>query len=45
VTRRRWLGLIAVVLALLLGGRMVLRYLDYQASEASRAATTAPHLL
>ena len=38
MSRRRWLMLIAVVLALLAGGRMVLRYLDWQASEAERAA-------
>ena len=37
MTRRtKWLALIAAVLALVLGGRMVLRYLDWQASEASR---------
>lgn len=41
MTRRtRWLALIATVLALVLGGRMVLRYLDWQASEANR--TPAP---
>lgn len=43
MTRSRWLTLIAGVLALLLGGRMVLRYLDWQASENARqqAATEA----
>lgn len=35
--RRRWLIMIAAVLVLLAGGRMVLRYLDWQASEAARA--------
>lgn len=35
--RRRWLLVIAAVLVLLAGGRMVLRYLDWQASEAARA--------
>jgi hypothetical protein len=39
VTRRRkWLVAIALLLALLLGGRMVLRYLDWQASEAERSS-------
>jgi hypothetical protein len=38
VTRRtKWLALIAIVLALLLGGRMALRYLDWHASEAARS--------
>ena len=32
--RARWLMLIAAALALLAGGRLGLRYLDYQASEA-----------
>ena len=43
MTRSRWLTLIAGVLTLLLGGRMVLRYLDWQASENARqlAATEA----
>lgn len=36
MNRTRWFALIAAVLALLLGGRMVLRYLDYEASEAGR---------
>jgi putative Mn2+ efflux pump MntP len=36
MNRTRWLMLIAGVLVLLLGGRMVLRYLDWQASEAAR---------
>ena len=35
--RRRWLLVIAGVLVLLAGGRMVLRYLDWQATEAARA--------
>jgi hypothetical protein len=42
VSRKGWLALMAAVLALLLGGRMGLRYLDYQASEAARAANAAP---
>lgn len=38
MTRRtKWLALIALVLALLVGGRMVLRYLDWQASQGDRA--------
>jgi hypothetical protein len=36
VSRKKWLVLIAAVLALLTAGRMVLRYLDYQVSEADR---------
>lgn len=40
MTRRQWLMLEAAVLALVLSGRMVLRYLDYQASEAERAQTS-----
>jgi hypothetical protein len=39
VTRSRWLAAIAALLVLLLGGRMVLRYLDWQASEADRVET------
>ena len=43
MTRRtKWLASIALVLALIVGGRMGLRYLDYQASEASRTAIAAP---
>lgn len=43
VTRRtKWLVAIALVLALALGGRMVLRYLDYQASEAERQQAGSP---
>jgi len=42
VNRKRWLMLIALVLALLLGGRMVLRYLDFRASEEAR--TEVAHL-
>lgn len=38
MSRRRWLAQIAAVVALVLGGRMALRYIDYQASEAERAA-------
>lgn len=38
MSRRRWLVLIAGVLALLAGGRMGLRYLDWQAPEAAREA-------
>ncbi len=34
--RSKWLVVIGAVLALLLAGRMVLRYLDWQASEAQR---------
>lgn len=42
MTRRtKWLALIALVLALLLGGRMVLRYLDWQASDANRSTAVA----
>jgi hypothetical protein len=41
VTRRtKWLALIALVLALLVGGRMVLRYLDWQASQDNRAQSS-----
>jgi hypothetical protein len=39
VSRKKWLVVIAVVLVLVLGGRMVLRYLDFEASEAKRAGT------
>lgn len=39
--RRKWLVGMAAVLALLLGGRMVLRYLDWQASDANRATAVA----
>ncbi len=39
MSRRRWLVLIAGVLALLAGGRMVLRYVDWKASEATREET------
>ncbi len=42
MSRKGWLALIAAVLVLVLGGRMGLRYLDYQASEASRTAIAAP---
>lgn len=42
MSRTRKLVLVAAgVLVLLAGGRMVLRYLDYQASEASRSAAAA----
>lgn len=41
--RTKWLALSALVLALLLGGRMVWRYIDYQASEASREAARASY--
>jgi hypothetical protein len=44
VTAKRWLVLVAAVLVLLAGSRMVLRYLDYQASQAAREApSTARH--
>jgi hypothetical protein len=36
--RARWLAGIAGVLVLLAGGRMVLRYLDWQASETARSS-------
>ncbi len=36
MSRKRWITLIAGVLILLVAGRMVLRYLDWQASEATR---------
>jgi hypothetical protein len=42
VTRKRWIVLIAAVLVLLVSGRIVLRYLDYQASEAERVAIARP---
>ena len=42
VNRTSWLKLIAGVLVLLLIGRMGLRYLDWQASEAQRADATRP---
>ena len=35
--RKSWLATIVVVLAVLLAGRMALRYLDWQASEAARS--------
>ncbi len=38
MNRTRWLALAAGALLLLVAGRMVLRYLDYEASEADRAA-------
>jgi hypothetical protein len=38
VSRKRWLIAIAGFLVLLFAGRMVLRYLDWQASEAARSA-------
>ncbi len=38
MSRKRWLVLIAAVLVLLASGRMVLRYLDYQASQAAHEA-------
>jgi len=39
VNRARWLALIALVLALLQGARMVLRYRDYKASDEERSVT------
>ncbi len=43
MTRKQWLALIAGALVLLLAGRMVLRYLDWHASEAQREqAGSAP---
>lgn len=44
MNRAKWVALIAGVLALLLGGRMVLRYLDWQASDAARSKPGAPRL-
>jgi len=42
MSRTRKLVLVAAgLLVLLAGGRMVLRYLDYQAFEASRSAAAA----
>lgn len=41
MTRRTWLALIAVLLALVLGGRMGLRFLDWKASEAARSSPEA----
>lgn len=44
MTRRtKWLALFAAALALLVGSRMVLRYLDNQASEASRVPALATY--
>ncbi|MCM0000240.1 MAG: hypothetical protein NBV68_12715 [Erythrobacter sp.] len=40
MSRRRWIAVIAGLLVLVLGGRMVLRYLDWEASEANRTAPT-----
>jgi len=40
VTLGRKLALAAALLMLLIAGRMGLRYLDYQASEASRSPAT-----
>lgn len=37
MSRGRWIVLSAAVLALLIGGRMVVRYLDWQASQELRA--------
>ena len=42
MNRTKWLALIAGLLALLVAGRMGLRYLDWQASEQARAATAEP---
>lgn len=39
MNRTRWLALIAGVLAVLVAGRMGLRYLDWETSEQARAAT------
>ena len=36
MSRKKWIALIGGAMILLLAGRMVLRYLDYQASEAAR---------
>ncbi len=36
MNRKRWIALIAGVLILLVAGRMALRYIDWQASEATR---------
>jgi hypothetical protein len=36
VSRKRWLIVVGGVLVVLLAGRMVLRYLDWQASEAAQ---------
>lgn len=37
MSRMKWLVVIATVLLMLFGGRMALRYLDWQASEAQRS--------
>lgn len=42
MSRKTWIALIAGVLVLLTGGRMVLRHLDWQASEAARVAPAGP---
>lgn len=36
MSRKRWIALLAGVLILLVAGRMMLRYLDWQASAATR---------
>ncbi|WP_073973182.1 hypothetical protein [Erythrobacter donghaensis] len=36
MSRKRWIAAIAGLLVLVLGGRMVLRYFDWEASEAAR---------
>ena len=38
----RWLKLVVLAIALVIAARMVLRYLDWQASEANRSAASAP---
>lgn len=42
MTRARTVALIAGLLMLLLGGRMILRYLDWQESELQRAEAVRP---
>ncbi|WP_017665747.1 hypothetical protein [Porphyrobacter sp. AAP82] len=44
MNRKAWLALIAGSAVLLLGGRMVLRYLDWQASDAARAPAFSPDI-
>jgi len=41
MSRKRWVAVIAGLLVLVLGGRMVLRYLDWQASDSARLTAAA----
>lgn len=41
MSRKRWIAVIAGLLVLVLGGRMVLRYLDWEASNSARLTAAA----